>query len=409
MSAVSDAGCKVHILSLWPPTNDHSGHPVEIPFLDRVMYSGYAGNMKRMIRAIIKRPSVLFTFLQLLTGHLRSPWLLGKLLLCYPRGLIAGSYAEEIGCDLIHAHFLTTPTTVAFIASKVSGIPYTATAHAFDITSTHPKLVNGSVALKCKHASAIITISEYNRKDILSRWPSISDVRLEVIYNGIDTSKFAPRNTDTEKPLIKSTPYRIISISNLNEKKGFTYLISAVNKLLDKGVDISLEIYGDGPQREQLEEQIKQTNHENHIRLCGSIDQSEVEQLCKTADLFVLASILLPTGDADGLPTVLIESLGSELPSISTQVTGIPEIIIDQVTGLCVSPADSEKLAEAIAWCVENPSQAQSMARAGRMHVLKYFDQKNTSQQLMKVWSEILNDRDNDLCSSDVRHDKSFS
>lgn len=391
MKAVTEAGCNVELLSLWPPNSNHSGHPVETLFIDRVQYAKILNlkNVRRMVRALIVKPSVILTFFSLVPGHLKSPLVLAKLILSLPRGLIAGTYALEKNVDIIHAHFLSMPTSVAMIASKISGVPFTATAHAFDITSTHPLRLNGSVKKKCETAAAVVTISHHNVTDILSRWPSLKNIRIDVIYNGIDTTSFSPPSSD-KKIRVADDPLSIVSVSNLNEKKGFSFLIKAVSSLIEDGKDVYLNIYGEGPERSKLEKLIESNGHQDRIVLHGSIDQTMVANLCKKADVFVLASIPLSTGDADGLPTVLIESLGSSLPTISTQVAGIPEIVINGKTGLCVPPEDVNALAEAILWVADFPTEASKLAENGRNLVTSEFNQKFTSQQLISLWDDCI-------------------
>lgn len=391
MTAVQALDYEVYVATLWPVVNaapdaPHRGHPVERPFLPRVESTSLTAprTWALALRAALVRPSVLATCLRLLPGHLRSPWLFGKLLAVIPKGLAAGARARELGIERIHAHFITTPTTVALLAAEVAGVPFTATAHAFDITSRHPKRVNGSVLLKCRRAEAIVTISEYNRADMLRRWPELESERLEVIYNGIDTSAFAPRTG--ARPLESGGALRVLSVSSLNAKKGFEYLVRAVALLRGEETEVLLDIYGDGPDRAMLTELITTLGVEEHVRLHGTIDQDRVAALCREADVFVLASVPLDSDDADGLPTVLIEALSAELPTVSTQVTGIPEIVVDGETGLCVPPRDPAAIARALRWMREHPAEAREMGSAGRRLVLRQFDRQRAARRLDTLW-----------------------
>jgi len=390
MTAVQNLGYEVHVATLWPVVNaapdaPHRGHPIERPFLPRVESTSLAAprTWALALKAVFVRPSTLITCLRLIPGHLRSPWLFGKLLAVIPKGLAAGTRARELGIERIHAHFITTPTTVALLAAEVAGIPFTATAHAFDITSRHPKRVNGSVTFKCRRAEAIVTISEYNRTDMLRRWPELESERLEVIYNGIDTSAFAPRTG--VRPLERDGALRVLSVSSLNAKKGFEYLVRAIAQLQSE-IEVVLDIYGDGPDRAMLTELIAELGVEERVRLHGTIDQDRVAALCREADVFALASVPLDSDDADGLPTVLIEALSAELPTVSTQVTGIPEIIVDGETGLCVPPRDPTAIAHALRWMREHPAEAREMGSAGRQLVLQQFDRQRAARRLDALW-----------------------
>lgn len=390
MAGVQHLGYDVHVCTIWDPLSNHNGHPAEIQFLNKVVTTQLksASNWAIVLGKLVTNPGILLLILQLIPGHLKSPWLFAKLLAAIPKGILAGSWAKKNDIKWIHAHFLTTPTTVALIASKISKIPFSATAHAFDITSKNPRITNGSVPLKCKEADAIVTISNYNKDDILTRWPELKEVRLEVIYNGIDTAAFSPRDSTTT--LTEKRTKQILSVSNLNAKKGFYYLIKAAGILLDRDHDIVLDIYGEGPERARLESLIEELGRADKIKLHGSVNQAQVAALCSDTDIFALASIPLESGDADGLPTVLIESLAVEIPTVSTQVTGIPEIIIDGVTGMCVPPADAKALADALEWILIHPKEAADMGRKGRELVLSKFDKYVATAHLDSLWQELL-------------------
>jgi glycosyltransferase involved in cell wall biosynthesis len=394
MAAVTETGADVHIAPLWKPLPGHDGHPVEIPLLPKAVPFDLRNprTWLAMAKAVVRRPSVLKLLAELVPGHAKSPWLFGKLLGSIPRGLFFGSWAADNDMDRLHAHFLTTPTTVAMIAGHVAGIPYSATAHAFDITSTDPRIMNGSVSLKCRRADSIVTISEYNRRDILSRWPELADIRLEVIYNGIDTSTFTP---DRATPALSGAlsgdgTVKILTVSSLIEKKGHEFMIRAVAGLRADGVDVRLDIYGEGPRQQLLADLIDELGVGDCVALRGPANQAEVVKLCQEADIFGLACCVVASDDADGLPTVLIEALAAGLPTVSTQVTGVPEIIIDGQTGRCVPPRDVEALQDAIRSMIANPDEARAMGAAGRQLVTERFRGDKAADELRTLWADTM-------------------
>lgn len=396
MVAVSQAGNKVTVATIWEPFQGHDGHPVEKAFLPGVVTSSLKSfkNWLIILKCVVTKPSVVVLFLQLLPGHLKSPWLFAKLFCALPKGLIIGNWAKKNDIDLIHAHFITIPTTVALFASKSSKIPYTATAHAFDITSKRPLLVNGSVEIKCKEAAAIVTISNYNKTDILTRWPALKDIDLRVIFNGIDTELFRPVADDNESDSQQyHNPVKILSVSSLNEKKGFAVLIEAANLLLKSGENIQLDIYGDGPLRSELQAQINDSGIAESVHLLGPITQSELADIYPSSDIFALACVPMKSGDADGLPTVLIESLSAKLPTVSTQVTGIPEIIIDGKTGFCVEANNPSAMADALKTLIHDSALAREFAENGRILVEEKFDRNRAASELNDLWNEFLSKR----------------
>lgn len=391
MAVVDAEGAEVFAAAIWPTLPGTVPHELEKPFLPKTQYVSVRrlATWRGALRGLARRPGVLLDILRLVPGHLKSIYLPFKLVAAIPKGLYLGDWCARHGIDHVHAHFLTSPTTVAMIAARVAGVPYSFTAHAFDITSTLPRLVNGSIPLKCQQAALAVTISEYNRRYMLEHWPGVKRAPLEVIYNGIDTDLFKPR--EGQQPLTgpAGEPVRILSVSRLQEKKGYDYLVRAMAVLRDRGVNARLDVYGDGPVRESLDALIKSLDLGALVTLHGAASQNEVAEQYQQADLFALACVPLPWGDADGLPTVLIEALAAELPAVSTQVTGIPEIIRDGETGRCVPTRDVDALADAIQWLIEHPDEARTMGQRGRALVLERFDRRHNAKHLLERWRTI--------------------
>ena len=169
---------------------------------------------------LVQQPALFGVLFQLFRGHLVSVYAVLKFFASVPKGLVLGHWVRRQGFDVLHAHFLTTPATVALIASKVSGVPYTVTIHAFDIYTTDAKSVNGAVRAKCEHAAANVIISKFGQTYITERWPGL-DARFELIYNGIDLSLFTPEERAPIDPSV--SPVRILSNGRLIEKKGHDY------------------------------------------------------------------------------------------------------------------------------------------------------------------------------------------
>ena len=392
MTAVEQAGVRVELASIWSVDSGHheghTGHAVEKPFLDRVMSMNLKSlkDWVQVCRAILMKPSIVLTILAMMPEHAKSPNLFAKLIGAVPPGLWLGAELRKSPVDHIHAHFITSPTTVALLASKVSGIPYSATAHAFDITSTDPRWVNGSVERKCTEAANIVTISEYNVNDMLGRWPALESIQLDLVYNGIDVSMFDPQRSRPALELEPTETLRVLSVSNLAEKKGHHVLIEAVDLLKKSGTNVSLEIYGEGPEQNRLDELIDRLGCHEYVKLMGRAGQAQVKQLMQEADIFAVACVMMSSGDADGLPTVLLESLAMELPTVSTHMTGVPEIVIEGETGRCVEPDNPQALADAMQWMKENPSEARLQAKRGRALVHSRFNRQNSAPALIETW-----------------------
>ena len=179
----------------------------------------------------------------------------------------------------------------------------------------------------------------------------VNEKSIQVLYNGIDCNKFVNSATKSQseknKALQKLDIYHIsshinlVSIGNLNTWKGHEYLIEAVHNLKQKGIACQLAIFGDGPSRNKLADQIKHLKLEDAVHLQGY--QDNAGRYISDFDLMVLPSL------TEGLSNALLESAASAIPIISTSVGGNPEITIDGVNGTLVNPKDSEAIAQAIA------------------------------------------------------------
>jgi len=318
-------------------------------------------------------------------AHCISIYAFAKLLATLPRGLYLGWWAGQHQIDHLHAHFLTTPALAALLASQASGIPYSVTIHAFDIFATSPRLRNAAVPLKCELAQANIVISRFNERFMRQRWPQLQRRgRFEVLYNGIDFDLF----TGTATPFDDPTCIRIFSNGRLIPKKGHDILIQALADLRARNYPVQLEIIGQGPEEGRLKAFVADLGLGDYVHFLGARSQSELVTIYRDSDIFALACIRAPDGDMDGLPTVLIEALAAGSPSVSTDVSGIPEIIQDGNTGRCVAQGNQEALAEAIAWLIDHPQAARDMGLRGQAFVRDQFDSRKNAAKLFDLWTK---------------------
>jgi glycosyltransferase involved in cell wall biosynthesis len=386
MSTIQQLGVDVHVATVWQSDETTNIQTVEKQFCGKI-FDLRLSNPElwlRSLQQLVLKPQLLIVIFQLLIGHFVSVYALFKLLASIPKGLYLGYWAREHQFQHIHAHFLSSPTTVALLASKVSGIPYTVTIHAFDIFATNPYERNGAIPLKCKNAAACIVISQFNLDYMRKRWHGIQG-RFEVIYNGIDIEMFTSKTRHTPDP----KTFRILSNGRLVYTKGHTFLIEALAILSGQNRNVSLEIIGTGPLDDELHDLAKRLGVGENVVFTGKMLQEEIIGRYSACDLFVLACAISPDGDMDGLPVVLVEALAMETPTISTQVSGVPEIVQDRITGLCIPPHDSQKLADAIAYMMDHPQEAQRMAQAGRQRVIEHFNRFESSNKLLQVWQSI--------------------
>lgn len=275
--------------------------------------------------------------------------------------------ARSRGVEHLHAHFASDATTVALLAGRMSGLPYSFTAHARDIYHTYTTIAadNAMRRAKIEEAAFTVTVSDYNRNHLCRLAPAHA-ARIHRLYNGIDLSRFMPNPTARQ-------PGLIVAVGRLIEKKGFADLIAACAILRRSKPEFRCRIIGDGPLHGQLQQQIERLDLGGHVEILGPQLQEKLVGLMQEASLAVLPCIVSESGDRDGLPTVLLEAMALGLPAITTTVSGGPEIVAHGETGLLVEPGDTVGLAASIEALLDSPASMARMGAAGRIRAEALF------------------------------------
>ncbi len=269
----------------------------------------------------------------------------------------------------LHAHFAHGTTTVAWLASRMTGMPFSFTGHAKDIyrESLNPA---GLLDRKAAAAEFVLTCTRANLEHLRSVAPA-GDVHLA--YHGL--------NADFERLLADAPParapehMRIVSVGRMVPKKGFDVLLAAVAQLKGRGVVVELAIAGEsGSERDRLVHQIAELGLADDVDLVGTCSQRELLAIYRNSSVFALACRVDDDGDRDGIPNVLVEAMASGLPVVSTRVSGIPELVVDGENGLLVEPEDPSALADALLRIAKDPDLSASLSAAGRQSIRDHFD-----------------------------------
>ena len=280
------------------------------------------------------------------------------------QALLIARAAYNRGITHFHAHFATSATSVARLASHFTGIPYTFTAHAKDIF--HESVQPADLQRKLTDAKAVITVSDFNRDYFLTHYGQAAH-SVQRIYNGLDLSRF-PYNANLQRPP------RIVAVGRLVEKKGFGDLISACRLLVDRGCQFSCQIIGTGELEAALQSQIEHLQLQAIVELIGPRPQQKISGYIQSAAVLAAPCVLGSDGNRDGLPTVLLEAMALGTPCVSTDVTGIPEVVRDRQTGLLVPQSDPAALATALEQLLSKGDLRLSLATAARALIEKEFD-----------------------------------
>ncbi len=266
----------------------------------------------------------------------------------------------------MHVHFASVATSVARLASAITGIPFSFTAHAVDIF--REPVVDEDLRTKLEQAHHAITISSFNLNYLRQRYPA-STSRLHLVRNGLELARFPYR-----EPRAPGSTVRISAVGRLVEKKGFQHLLPAAAELLEQGFSFDLRIAGTGALAEDLEAGISRLGIGGHVHLIGPQTQDQIHELLSSSDVFVAPCVIGSDGNADGMPTVLLEAMATGVPCISTAVTGIPEVIRNGRTGVLVRPGNPHALARAIQHLGSPRTDRTALARNARALIEAEFD-----------------------------------
>lgn len=280
----------------------------------------------------------------------------------------------------IHAHWAHTATTVAMHTAKLLGISFSFTGHANDLF-VHRVGLEGKV----RRARFIVCISEYHRRFYLDL--GADPERLQVVYCGIDLGRF----TSTSGPvgeIEEPGPLSILSVGRLVEKKGFHDLIEACGLLRDRGVYFKCTIAGSGPWEDRLRKTIADLDLHKYVTVTGKIVlQEDLPALLQTAAVFALPCVRDAEGDMDGLPQVLIESMASAVPAVSTWLVGIPDLIRHESNGLLVPSGNVNLLADELHRIIADDKLRHNLASAAEIWAREYFGRGETVRRLKTLFN----------------------
>jgi len=278
--------------------------------------------------------------------------------------------ADELADKLshLHAHFLHTPASVARYCSIMTGIPWSCSAHAKDIWTTDA----WDIREKLQHCEWLVTCTQANLEHLQLLTPDREKVIR--VYHGIDFERFPPPITagSDADGSTDDRAVRLLSVGRAVQKKGYIDLLDALAQLPPE-LHWNFDHIGGGELLSQLRQQCDRLGLSARVRWLGAQPQPAVIDAYRTADIFVLSSRIGDDGDRDGLPNVLMEAQSQKLSCIATDVSGIPELIEHDITGMLVTPQDRGALTNTIAEMITNPTRRHRLGEAGFARVHKYF------------------------------------
>ena len=306
------------------------------------------------------------------------------------QGVALAKQVREDGITHLHAHFASLAGRMAWVASQLTGIPYTVTTHAKDIFHQDVDFV--WLRRICADAANVIAISKYN-EDYLQRVLAGTGANIVLRYNALELSRFPFSAGAPVGPTLK-----VAAVGRLVAKKGFTHLIEAVSMLRGRGIRVHLTLAGEGELRPQLEAQVADLGLEESVTMVGALTQAEVSALVRGADVFVAPCVPGGDGNMDGLPTVVLEAMALGTPVVATSVTGLPEVIINNHTGVLIELGDlgerlSRDVADALEGVADGSVPGATLARGARALIEELFDNRRQAAALRELETDMVTTR----------------
>jgi glycosyltransferase involved in cell wall biosynthesis len=283
----------------------------------------------------------------------------------------------------LHAHFIHTPASVARYAAMMLQLGWTCSAHAKDIWTSEDwdlsdKLAEADWAVTCTRNGCATLRS-------LATDPS----RVHLSYHGLDLSRFSAfkNRIHARDGSDKTSPVRFVSVGRAVTKKGYDTLLDAL-ATLPEDIHWRFDHAGGGHLLEELRQQACRVGVADRITWHGAVAQDDVLKLYRGSDVFVLPCRIAPDGDRDGLPNVLVEAASQALACVSTDVSGVPELIDDGTHGLLVNANDPKSLAAALTKLAREPALRTRLGTAAESKVRGHFDHQASVLQLMDLFSQ---------------------
>ena len=283
------------------------------------------------------------------------------------------SALEKFQPDLIHAHFATRATGCARELATKLRIPFTFTAHRYDIYDKAPQ----DWYQRAMDAAGVITVSQANI-DYINQQFGVPKDYMQLIPCGVNTELFSPNAAS-----INDIPL-IVCVARLHPVKNLSLLLRACANLRERGVLFKCVIIGEGDEREKLEAEHQQLNLGYFLKLIGAQDQHQVCQWWKLADIGVL------TSHSEGMPVSLMEAASCGVPVVTTGVGGIPEMVDHNKTGLITADNDLGAFTDALELLVCDSALRQRMSIAARSKAEQHFSVEHQVDQMVNLWQSVV-------------------
>jgi len=291
---------------------------------------------------------------------------------------------------LVHAHFATDGLLALPLAQRL-GVPLVTTLHGYDVAFSRQRmLLSGRLswmryALQCQrlaqHGALFLAVSEAVGDRAIAR--GFPPERIRTHYLGVDLNLFGPGRQARE-------PELILHVGRLVEKKGTAVLLEALARLRTARPDARLVVIGEGPERPALERRAAELGVGGGVQFAGAQAPEAVADWMKKASVLAAPSVTARDGDAEGLPTVIVEAAASALPAVGSDHAGIPEAILEGQSGFIVPERDAGTLAARLGQILGDPELQERMGSAARRLAQQRFDASRQMRRLEEIYDGLM-------------------
>ena len=355
-------GVRVTVVSLWR-SDDYGADDDDGLVLGSVRIPR-ASQWQALLALVVRHPRRAVRFARL-------RWDLGDEPIAWSRLPWLAARLEGERVATFHAHFAWEGATVAWALGLLTGRPWSVTVHANDLFSEPSHLEK-----KLAAADALVTVCDYNIEWLRSEATYSKEIHKVVCGVELPPAKHKPRAAGPD----------VLAVGRLVEKKGFDVLIAAVADLRSRGLEVSCEIVGEGPERSRLEQMASALGAS--VRLAGEQPNDAVLDRMWQARVICVPSRIATDGDRDSMPVVAKEAMARSVPVVGTIVGGIPEMV-DESCGILVPPDDASALADALAEILADEEGRLRLGANARQRVADRFTLSGEVRKLRELFEEL--------------------
>jgi len=325
------------------------------------------------ILSLLARPVAFFRALGYVAGLRESNWIqrLATAPLILPAARLSRMTRKEAVTHL-HVHSFANSAHVAALARVLDRCPFSLTLHG-DLDGYGRDHVS-----KTRHARFLTCVSAPLKKQLLERLGTSSPA-VHLLWMGVDVMRFAPQERPARLP---AEPLRLLTVARLHVNKGHRFALRAMKRNQDDGLNAVYTIVGDGPARDEIEQEIVSLGLSDSVKLVGTRSESEVQQLLHSSDALLLTSV-----GSEGAPVAIMEAMACGVPVVSSIIGGTQDMIEHGQDGFLVAQEEVEAVAECLRQLSANSELALKMGRSARARAVKEFDSRALASQFLQLMS----------------------